>query len=107
MVAAEIEGAPARPKLQLVSRADLSRSSPGMDAATRDLHYSRIRDISRLYRLQWLVRQECSSVHAVIESLDDDALIRLHATMERARECFADGVGLDEAGLVRAADMPI
>lgn len=107
MVAAEIEGSPERPKLRLVRREDLVNTAPGMDPPTRSLYCSRIRDIARLYRLDWLVRQECAYSFGTIEALEDQDLINLHLTMERARECITEGVALDEAGLVRPAKMPL
>jgi len=106
MVAAEIEGSPERPKLRLVRRDDVVDAARAMDAPTRSLYCSRIRDIARLYRLDWLVRQESSSAYGTLEALEDDDLINLHWTMERARECISEGVALDEAGLVRSAKMP-
>lgn len=106
MVAAEIEGSPERPKLRLIRREDVAKSRDAMDTPTRSLYCSRIRDIARLYRLDWLVRQECSSAYGMIESLEDEDLVDLHWTMERARECISEGVALDEAGLVKPAKMP-
>ena len=106
MVAAEIDGSPERPKLRLVRREDFAATLSGLDAPTRGLYCNRIRDIARLYRLDWLVRQECSATYGAIEALDDDDLVDLHSTMERARECVVEGVSLDEAGLVRAPRIP-
>lgn len=100
-MAAAIEGAPPRPRLQLVGRADLTPKPAGLDAVSRDVLYARIRDLSKMYWLAWLVRQETPHVRGVLECLSDDELLGLREKMERARECREEGIGFDEAGLVR------
>ena len=103
MIAAEMKGAPPKPKLRLVRREDLEPVVlPGLDAITRDGHYARIRDLSRMYWLKWLVRQETEHVAGALEMLSDDELIALRGKMEKARECRVEGIGFDEIpGLVR------
>jgi hypothetical protein len=71
-----------------------------MDPVVRDFHFRRIRDLRVGYRLDWLVTQESFAAGGV-ENLDDDALAALLAKMEDARECIADGVDFEAAGLVR------
>lgn len=106
LVAAEIDGAPPRPKLRLVSRAEIAAVVPaGIDPVTRTSMVARIRDLSRMYWLAWLVRQEAPDVGLMIESLDDDRLTALLEKMERARECRVEGIGFDEAGLVRSQEI--
>lgn len=80
-----------------------SAPTPGLlDAVTRDLYLSRIRDLSRMYWLQWIVRQETQYYGRSLEELDDDQLIAVARKLERGRECRIEGVGFDEVpGLVR------
>lgn len=101
----ELGSAPVKPKLRLIGAADFAPEISArrrLDAPSRSVLYSRIRDLARMYCLAWLVRQETQHVGGVVECLDDDELCSLRDKMERARECRVEGVGFDEAGLVRA-----
>jgi hypothetical protein len=92
----------AKPKLRLVQREDLTDQPKGLDAQSRDVIYARIRDLSRMFWLQWLIRQETPHVQGILECLDDSELLSLLQKMERARECREDGdIGFVEAGLMK------
>lgn len=103
LIRQRVKAAPlAKPKLRLISRDDLAPAAPpGMDAATRDMHYRIIRDLARMYWLAWLVRQETEHVGGSMECLPDDDLLALRGMMDRARECRVEGIPFDDAGLVR------
>lgn len=102
LISAELEKAPRKPKLRLVQREELfPKKHAGMDPQTRDIIYARIRDLSRMYFLRWLVRQETEHVGGVIECLSDKELGALRDMMEKARECRVEGIPFDDAGLVR------
>jgi hypothetical protein len=101
MIAAEIKGAPERPKLKLIRKEDIAPPrSDEIDPVTKDFIYRRVRDLARMYWLGWLVRQETQG--RAIECLEDDELRALLRKMEQARECRIEGIGFDEVpGLVR------
>ncbi len=102
MIAAELDKSPRKPVLRLVGRDELQpKARAGLDPQSRDVIYARIRDLARMYWLKWLVRQETAHVGGTIECLGDDELTGLLSMMERARECRVEGVGFDDAGLVR------
>lgn len=92
-----------KPRLQVVQEAAAGR----YDAITRQSVLARIRFLSRAYRLRWLVEQETFNQPS-LENLTDDALAALLRDMERARECIAEGITFEDAGLVRstAAALP-
>jgi hypothetical protein len=52
-----------------------------------------------MYQLGWLVEQATFNTPGV-DTLDDSQLSTLLQQMERARECIAEGVSFEDAGLV-------
>ena len=71
------------------------------DSITRDACLKRIRFLRKAYSLAWLVDQHTFDAPA-LESLTDESLSDLLRAMERARECIADGVSFEDAGLVES-----
>lgn len=87
---------PVRPPLRLVG----APKPQLFDSITRASITARIRTLQRMYHLQWLVEQATFNTPG-IDSLEDADLSELLRQAERARECLAEGIGFDEAGLVR------
>jgi len=76
----------------------------GLDAVTRESHIRMIRSLRRYYAAfgMGLIVDQATLGVAGIEDLDDVALVQLHRDIDRARECIADGVTFEEAGLLRS-----
>lgn len=87
---------PARPKLRIVGS---DEPPPPDEAIIRDCRHSRIKWLAKAYDLQWLVDQHCVGNRP--DMLSFAALEALHRDMERARECVAEGIAFDDAGLVK------
>jgi len=90
-----------KPQLRVVGRENPRLPTRGLDPITRESHIRMIRHLSRRYRLQVLVDQAIFGFVAV-EDLPDDRLVGLHRDLDRARECLADGISLEDAGLIRS-----
>jgi hypothetical protein len=72
-----------------------------LDSIAREAHIRRIGWLRQRYGLTWLLEQACFKA-ANIYNLDDAALITLLHQMEKARECIADGISFEDAGLVQS-----
>jgi len=88
----------AKPSLSVI---ETQQNDYVVDHHRRDAVRSRIKDISGLYNLEWLIRQETIQWHGGIDSLPDETLIELLSRIERARECIVEGISFDDAGLIR------
>lgn len=99
MVLEGLGEAPARPRLRLVE-ATAAPSPAEDDAVTRDCRLRRIRWLKKIRELDWLIDQHCFG-RLGPECLDHDELIALHNEMERAHECIAEGISLEDVGLIR------
>lgn len=75
-------------------------TSIGMEPATRRSHIKMIRHLAKLFRLQVLVDQAVFG-RQNLESLEDSELLSLRQDIERAKECFEQGIPLEDAGLVK------
>jgi len=71
------------------------------DPVSRTCRLDRIRWLQRTYKLHFLVRQHTFGLPGA-EHLGDEALIDLHRDMERARDCIAEGIPLEDAGLIKS-----
>lgn len=96
----------AKASLRLVSRGNVRQIVPTAPAPghlpifERDIRRQLVRDIARIHGLQWLVLRETAHVDGILERLEDDALIALHNTMQKAEGCILEGIGFDDAGLM-------
>jgi hypothetical protein len=70
-----------------------------MDAITRDAYLRRIRFLRDRHNLRWLV-DEASGYVTALECLEDHELVRVQAALERARECIAEDIPMEDADLV-------
>ena len=73
--------------------------APGI---TRRYYLRRIRWLSEAYGLAWMIDQ--ATLGNRLDSLHDGELHSLLCDMEQGRRCCVEGVGFDDAGLVRPHD---
>lgn len=94
--------APRKPELRVVG-APLPQTSPGvvLDSITRESHMRMIGHLRRRQGMQVLVDQAIFGKGS-LDKLTDDELVGLHRDLERARECFQEGISLEDAGLLRS-----
>lgn len=89
---------PDKPRLRLVR----STGVGALDQVTRESHIKMIGHLQKRYGLKVLVDQATFGIGSVDE-LDDDSLVQLHRDLVRAGECIADGISLEDAGLLRSS----
>lgn len=100
LIASELREAPARPKLRLITSADLPpRPSEIYSDVEREWVRDRIRMWTRVYGLEQWVRQEMKGFFS-LEEMPDEELQQLLSRVEHGVQCCRDGVGFDEAGLM-------
>ncbi len=77
--------------------------SGGMDLVTRESHIRLIRSLARAYRHHGfdLLINQATIGRSSMDQLSDAELIALHDDIDRARECVAEGISFDLAGLIR------
>lgn len=98
------EAPPRRPALKLVEVPQPRGAARTMDSVSRESHVRLIRSLRRFYRpfgIEVVVDQALLGKGS-IESLEDDELVELLATIHRARECISDGISFEDAGLLPA-----
>jgi hypothetical protein len=88
---------PVKPHLRVIEAKPEKRL---FDGPTRDFCIRRIRFLSRAYRLQWLIDQHQFNAPC-LESLSDRELSALVRALEHARECIAENLPLEDAGLIQ------
>lgn len=106
IISAQVKGVrPRRPDLRLVETPRAAGRSR-FDEITRDHVTQRVQFLARRYGTRFLIEQATFDVPGGISGLSDEQLSNLLQDMERARECLADGISFEDAGLIRRCDAP-
>lgn len=80
------------------------RPARQMDGVERESRLRWMRALVRAYRpfgMDLIWKQALIGKHSA-DDLSDDELMQLHRDIDRARECLADGITFEEAGLLRS-----
>ena len=88
-----------KPNLRVVT--EMAPAASRLDAVTRESYVRMIGHLRRRYGLQMLVDQAIFGKGSV-DRLGDEELEALYRDLERARECLADGISFEDAGLLRS-----
>lgn len=91
-----LQPARAKPRLRLIATPEPTL----FDSITRECCLRRVRLLAKAYGLHWLVEQSVFAKPG-LDNLPDEELAALLKQMEHARECIAEGVTFEDAGLVR------
>lgn len=99
-IARRIKEAPPRPRLRLVTPADLPAKPPPLfDDGEREWVRDRIRMWGKVYGLEQWIRQQMRGA-LTLEELSDEELRSLLDRVAHGVQCCQDGIGFDEAGLM-------
>lgn len=89
-----------KPNLTVVGAKEAPKRQ-GLDSVTRESYVRMIGHLRRRYGLQMLVDQATFG-RGSVDRLGDEELEALYKDLERARECIADGISFEDAGLLRS-----
>lgn len=75
-----------------------------LDDVERESRIRWIQALARAYRPQGmdLIVKQAMISKRYMSDLSDEELLELHRNIDRARECMADGITFEEAGLLRS-----
>jgi hypothetical protein len=99
-IARRIQEAPPRPKLRLITTADLPPKSPRLYSdEEREWAYREIRLWLGVYPIEPYVRREMKG-YALLEEMPDEELQGVLQFVEKCVKAIRDEVPFDEAGLI-------
>lgn len=93
-----------KPKLRIVGESGAAPTARRMDDIERESRIRWIQALAKAYRPQGmdLIVKQALIGKRYMSDLSDDELLGLHRDIDRARECMADGITFEEAGLLRS-----